>query len=71
MERHASILVVEDDRAQREALQEILQQEGYDLETVPDGETGLQRLQGQVFDLVRSDRPLTRVDESGETFFRS
>ena len=42
MDRHASILVVEDDRAQREALQEILQQEGYDLETVPDGETGLQ-----------------------------
>jgi DNA-binding NtrC family response regulator len=58
MKRHASILVVEDDRAQREALQEILQQEGYDLETAPDGETGLQRLQEQGFDLVLADMAL-------------
>jgi DNA-binding NtrC family response regulator len=61
MERHASILVVEDDRAQREALQEILQQEGYDLETVPDGETGLKRLQEQGFDLVLTDMSLPGV----------
>ncbi|MEJ2090749.1 MAG: sigma-54 dependent transcriptional regulator [Syntrophobacterales bacterium] len=58
MQRHASILVVEDDRAQREALQEILQAEGYDLETAPDGETGLQRLQEQGFDLVLTDMAL-------------
>lgn len=58
MKRHASILVVEDDRAQREALQEILQQEGYELETAPDGETGLQRLQEQGFDLVLTDMAL-------------
>jgi DNA-binding NtrC family response regulator len=58
MERHASILVVEDDRAQREALQEILQKEGYDLETVPDGETGLKRLQEQGYDLVLTDMSL-------------
>jgi DNA-binding NtrC family response regulator len=58
MDRHASILVVEDDRAQREALQEILQQEGYDLETVPDGETGLKRLQEQGYDLVLTDMSL-------------
>ena len=58
MDRHASILVVEDDRAQREALQEILQQEGYDLETVPDGETGLRRLQERGFDLVLTDMSL-------------
>ena len=61
MERHASILVVEDDRAQREALQEILQQEGYDLETVPDGETGLKRLQEQGYDLVLTDMSLPGV----------
>ena len=58
MQRHASILVVEDDRAQREALKEILQAEGYDLETAPDGETGLQRLQEQGFDLVLTDMAL-------------
>ena len=61
MDRHASILVVEDDRAQREALQEILQQEGYDLETVPDGETGLRRLQERGFDLVLTDMSLPGV----------
>ena len=61
MDRHASILVVEDDRAQREALQEILRQEGYDLETVPDGETGLRRLQEQGFDLVLTDMSLPGV----------
>jgi DNA-binding NtrC family response regulator len=61
MDRHASILVVEDDRAQREALQEILQQEGYDMETAPDGETGLRRLQEQGFDLVLTDMSLPGV----------
>ena len=61
MERQAGILVVEDDRAQREALQEILQEEGYDLETVPDGETGLRRLQEQGFDLVLTDMSLPGV----------
>ncbi len=58
MEPHANILVVEDDRAQRESLQEILQQEGYEVETAPDGETGLQRLQEQGFDLVLTDMAL-------------
>jgi DNA-binding NtrC family response regulator len=61
MDRHASILVVEDDRAQREALQEILHQEGYDLETVPDGETGLKRLQEQGYDLVLTDLSLPGI----------
>lgn len=61
MERHASILVIEDDRAQREALQEILQQEGYELETAPDGETGLRRLQEHGFDLVLTDVSLPGV----------
>ncbi len=61
MKPHASILVVEDDRAQREALQEILQHEGYEVETVPDGETGLQRLKEQGFDLVLTDMALPGV----------
>src|SRR3974377_761478 len=61
MERQAGILVVEDDRAQGEALQEILQEEGYDLETAPDGETGLRRLQEQGFDLVLTDMSLPGV----------
>jgi DNA-binding NtrC family response regulator len=62
MELHASILAVEDDRAQREALQEILEKEGYDLELAPDGETALQRLQERGYDLVLTDMNLPGVD---------
>ena len=58
---NASILVVEDDLAQRQTLQEILQPEGYELETAPDGETGLKRLQEQGFDLVLTDMSLPGV----------
>ena len=58
MEHHASILVIEDERAQRDALQEILSGAGYEVETVPDGETGLQRLEEQPFDLALTDLAL-------------
>jgi DNA-binding NtrC family response regulator len=61
MERHASIMIVEDDRSQREALQEILEHEGYEVETAPDGETGLKRLSEQSFDLVLTDMALPGV----------
>jgi DNA-binding NtrC family response regulator len=55
MKHHATIMVIEDDRAQREALQEILAGEGYEVETAPDGETGLLRLKEQPFDLILTD----------------
>jgi DNA-binding NtrC family response regulator len=62
MDRHASILIIEDDRAQREALQEILEHEGYEVETAPDGETGLRRAGETAFDLVLTDLALPGVD---------
>ncbi len=62
MEKPADILVVEDDRAQRESLQAILEQEGYEVETAPDGETALQRLQERSFDLVLTDMALPGVN---------
>ncbi|MGQ9687343.1 MAG: sigma-54-dependent transcriptional regulator [Desulfobaccales bacterium] len=58
MEKHVGILIVEDDRAQRDSLQEILEKEGYDLEVASDGETALQRLHERCFDLVLTDMVL-------------
>jgi DNA-binding NtrC family response regulator len=58
MEQHATILIIEDDRAQREALAEILAGEGFEVETAPDGETGLARLHETSFDVVLTDLAL-------------
>ncbi len=58
MKTHAAVLIIEDDRAQREALQEILAAEGYEVETAPDGDTGLARLQEAGFEVVLTDLAL-------------
>jgi|UniRef100_A0A7C3WST6 DNA-binding NtrC family response regulator len=58
MKTPAAVLIIEDDRAQREALQEILAGEGYEVETAPDAETGLARLQESGFELVLTDMAL-------------
>ncbi len=54
----ANILVIDDVLAVRQSLQEILGSEGYEVETAPDGETGLQRVKDQPFDLVLTDLAL-------------
>lgn len=51
----ASILLVDDDRAQLTILQRILKREGYTIEVVGDSKTALERLDKQMFDLVISD----------------
>jgi DNA-binding NtrC family response regulator len=53
-----SILVIDDVLAIRQNLQEILQAEGYEVQTAPDGESGLQLCQEQPFDLVLTDLAL-------------
>jgi DNA-binding NtrC family response regulator len=58
MEAHATVLIIEDERSQREALQEILAGEGYEVEGAPDGETGLARLQETGFEIVITDLTL-------------
>ncbi len=55
---NANILVIDDVLAVRQSLQEILGAEGYEVETAPDGESGLQRVKDQAFDLVLSDLAL-------------
>jgi DNA-binding NtrC family response regulator len=54
-QRQAHLLVIDDEPALRQALKEILAAEGYDVECLPDGESGLRRLKEQPFDLVLSD----------------
>ncbi len=55
---NANILVIDDVLAVRQSLQEILGTEGYEVETAPDGESGLQRVKDQPFDLVLTDLAL-------------
>ncbi len=55
---HASILVIDDEPGVRQGLQEILEAEGYEVETAPDGEKGLGLVQEQPFDLVLTDLSL-------------
>jgi DNA-binding NtrC family response regulator len=61
MELPATVLIIEDDRAQREALAEILGGAGFEVETAPDGETGIARLQETTFDVVLTDMALPGV----------
>ena len=51
----ASILLVDDDRAQLTILQRILKREGYTIEVVGDSKAALESLDKQMFDLVISD----------------
>ncbi len=51
----ASILIVDDDRAQLTILQRILKREGYTVEIVGDSKAALETLDKQMFDLVISD----------------
>jgi signal transduction histidine kinase len=49
------VLLVEDSPTQAEELKLILESEGFEIETAPDGEAGLRKLEGAPFDLVVSD----------------
>jgi DNA-binding NtrC family response regulator len=50
-----SILVVDDEKGQREILTAILQKEGYRVEAVPGGREALEKLGTEEFDLILSD----------------
>jgi signal transduction histidine kinase len=49
------VLLVEDSPTQAEELKLILESEGFEIETAPDGEAGLRKLEDARFDLVVSD----------------
>jgi DNA-binding NtrC family response regulator len=58
----AGILVVEDDAAMREMLREALEDEGYAVETAPDGRAGVERVRRGGIDLVISDVKMPDLD---------
>ena len=56
------ILIVEDDQFLREFYQELLQAEGYFIDTAPDGEVALSKIQNNEYDLVLLDIMLPKKD---------
>jgi DNA-binding response OmpR family regulator len=55
------ILIVEDEPAMQRGLRDNLEVEGYEVETAGDGETGLQQILSQQFDLIILDVMLPKV----------
>jgi DNA-binding NtrC family response regulator len=58
----ARLLVVDDERAQREMLSAILGRAGYDVEVAADGDEALRKLETATFDLLLTDQRLPRMD---------
>jgi two-component system, NtrC family, response regulator AtoC len=50
-----SILVVDDDEVMRTFIATILREDGYSVDTAPDGKTGLNKIRNRDFDLVMTD----------------
>ena len=57
----ASILVIDDERAIRNVLKEILSSEGYKVDEAIDGEEGLRKFLAGSFDLVLCDIKMPKV----------
>src|SRR5256885_9216703 len=57
-----SILVVDDERGQREILEMILSSEGYDITTAASGEAALRLARERRFDLALTDLKMTGMD---------
>ena len=60
--RPVRVLVVDDEPAIRGSLSGVLQDEGYEVDAAPDGESGLSRLNEQTFDVVLLDVWLPGID---------
>src|SRR3954454_24458947 len=60
--RHSRVLVVDDEPGIRASLSGVLQDEGFEVDTVADGEAGLDRLSSQTYDVVLLDVWLPGID---------
>lgn len=58
----ATILIIDDERAIRKTLNEILGFEGYKIEEAADGEEGLKKFQAATYDVVLCDIKMPKVD---------
>jgi DNA-binding NtrC family response regulator len=58
----ASILIIDDEKAIRKTLSEILSYEGYKIEEAADGEEGLKKFSSAAFDVVLCDIKMPKMD---------
>ena len=56
------ILIVEDDQFLREFYQELLTAQGYIVDVASEGETALQKIQSEIFDLILLDIMMPKKD---------
>jgi two-component system, NtrC family, nitrogen regulation response regulator NtrX len=57
-----NVLIIDDERAIRNVLKEILTNEGYKVEEAVDGEEGLKKFAATTYDLVLSDIKMPKID---------
>lgn len=62
METQKRILIIEDDQFLREFYQELLGEEGYLVEVAAEGEMGLSKIRGGIYDLILLDIMLPKKD---------
>ena len=58
----AKILVIDDERAVRNSLKEVLSFEGYEVETATDGKDGLNKIRSTHYDIIFSDVKMEGMD---------
>jgi YesN/AraC family two-component response regulator len=58
----ATILIIDDERAIRKTLTEILGFEGYKIDEAADGEEGLKKFQEKTYDVVLCDIKMPKLD---------
>ena len=58
----SNILIIDDEKAIRKTLSEILSYEGYKIEEAGDGEEGLRRFRDKTFDVVLCDIKMPKLD---------
>lgn len=58
----SNILIIDDEKAIRKTLSEILSYEGYKIEEAGDGEEGLRRFRDKTFDVVLCDIKMPKID---------
>lgn len=62
--RGATVLVVDDEQPMRQLLRRMLEEEGFQVEEAPEGDSALRMIQarGEPFDLVLTDLSMPRID---------
>src|SRR4051812_23558850 len=58
----SNILIIDDEKAIRKTLSEILSYEGYKIDEAADGEEGLKKLREKEFDVILCDIKMPKVD---------